>query len=186
LRTEYLTSEQLSESNWQLAAAAEFEQAWRVEANEALATPKLERLHLATGLLLPIWDKLPGDYVRVSRIAAKDGRSLLGREIGVGDIPELANALGQDLDQSLDPDDLASVVMKTGKALPFRSVEALTMKRSLVNGNQRLELTGWTADRLDWYKAQGCFTEIIRYQTRLFVPTMDAVAIVGRLAFRQT
>ena len=125
--------------------AAEFEQAWRAEANEALATPKLERLHLATGLLLPIWDKLPGDYVRVSRIAAKDGRSLLGREIGVGDIPELANALGQDLDQSLDPNDLASVALKTGKPLSFRSVEALTVKRSLVNGSQRLELTGWSA-----------------------------------------
>ncbi len=181
LRAEYLTSDQLSESNWQRVDASEFEQAWRIEANEALATPKLERLHLATGLLLPIWDKLPGDYVRVSRIAAKDGRSLLGREIGVGDIPQLAKALGTDIDQSLEPDDLASVVMKTGKSLPFRSVEALTVKRSLVNGSQRLELTGWSADRLDWYKAQGCFTEIIRYHTRLFVAPETADEVLRKL-----
>lgn len=157
-------------------------QSWRAETNEALATPKLERLHLATGLLLPIWDKLPGDYVRVSRIAAKDGRSLLGREIGVGDIPELAKALGQDLDQSLDSADLALIVMKAGRPLPFRSVEALIIKRSLVNGNQRIELTGWSADRLDWYKARGCFTEIIRYQTRLFVPCEDAAKMLKALS----
>jgi hypothetical protein len=47
------------------------------------------------------------------------------------------------------------------------SVDPLTLKRSLVNGTQRLELTGWSIARLDWYKAQGCFTEIIRFQTRL-------------------
>ncbi|MEQ1540236.1 MAG: methylase, partial [Sphingorhabdus sp.] len=93
---------------------------------------------------------------------------------------------GQDLHQSLDPNDLASVALKTGKPLSFRSVEALTVKRSLVNGSQRLELTGWSADRLDWYKAQGCFTEIIRYQTRLFVPTNDAGAVFGCLTCRQT
>ncbi len=185
LRAEYLTSGQLAESNWQPVGREQFENDWRAETAEALASPKRERLHLATGLLLPIWDKLPGDYVRVSRIAAKDGRSLLGREIGMGDIPELAQALGKDLDRSLDPADIVSAVMKTGKPLPFRSVEALTVKRSLVNGSQRLELTGWSADRLDWYKAKGCFTEIIRYQTRLFVPSSDAAAIVGRIASRQ-
>ena len=32
--------------------------------------------------LLPVWDKLPSDYVRVSRISARDGRSLLGRRNG--------------------------------------------------------------------------------------------------------
>jgi hypothetical protein len=57
--------------------------------------------------------------------------------------------------------------------------EHLTLKRSLVNGSQRLELTGWSAARLDWYKAQGCFTEIIRYQTRLFVPVGAAVSVIS-------
>jgi hypothetical protein len=50
-----------------------------------------------------------------------------------------------------------------------------------VNGRQRLELTGWSAARLDWYKAQGCFTEIIRYQTRLFVPLGDGGSIISSL-----
>jgi hypothetical protein len=55
---------------------------------------KRERLYLATGLLLPVWDKLPTDFVRVSRISAADGRSLLGREVPVHCVPELCRALG--------------------------------------------------------------------------------------------
>ena len=35
---------------------------------------------------------------------------------------------------------------------------------------------------LDWYKAQGCFTEIIRYKTRLFVPIDGAAIVIARLA----
>jgi len=31
-------------------------------------------------------------------------------------------------------------------------------------------------------KAQGCFAEIIRYQTRLFVPTEGAAAVLPRIA----
>jgi hypothetical protein len=182
LRAEYLTSGQLAESNWQPVGREQFENDWRAETAEALASPKRERLHLATGLLLPIWDKLPGDYVRVSRIAAKDGRSLLGREIGMGDIPELAAALGTDLPQAIAPAELASLVMRTGKPLLLLGVEPLTVKRSLVNGSQRLELSGWSAERLDWYKAKGCFTEIIRYQTRLFLPCADAASILTAIS----
>lgn len=182
LRAEYLTADQLAESNWEPIDAAEFATGWQAETVEALAVPKIERLHLATGLLLPIWDKIPGDYVRVSRIAAKDGRSLLGREIGIGDIPELAKALGAEIDQSVPPTELASLIMRGGKTMPLQSIEPLTVKRSLVNGSQRLELSGWSADRLDWYKAQGCFTEIIRYQTRLFVPASEMQTVLERLA----
>ena len=57
----------------------------------------------------------------------------------------------------------------------------LMLERSLVNGAQRLELTGWTASRLDWYKAQGCFTEIIRFQTRLFVALEGAPGTLARI-----
>ena len=56
------------------------------------------------------------------------------------------------------------------------------VKRSLVGGEQRLELTGYAPDRLDWYKTMGCFTEIIRYRTRLFVPVSKASIILPALA----
>jgi hypothetical protein len=63
----------------------------------------------------------------------------------------------------------------------LRGIEGLILKRSLVNGSQRLELSGFGPARLPWYKAQGCFTEIIRYQTRLFVPVDRAAEVIAKL-----
>jgi P-loop containing NTP hydrolase pore-1/C-terminal domain on Strawberry notch homologue len=182
LRDEYLTADQLTQSNWTDIDLAGFEASWRAETAEAIATPKSDRLFLATGLLLPVWDKLPDDFVRVSRIAAADGRTLLGREISQIDLTGLSQKLGLDLSPSIQIDEVADLVLKTGKALPLSSIEPLMLKRSLVNGSQRLELTGWSAERLAWYKAQGCFTEIIRYQTRLFLPLAGANPVLACLA----
>src|SRR3546814_15856959 len=113
------------------------------------------------GLLLPVWDKLPSDFVRVSRISAADGRSLLGREVPVHCVPDLSRALGLERDQTLSADDIVQTVAATGRAMEFAGREKLMVKRSLVNGSQRIELNSWSVARLDWYKAQGCFTEKI-------------------------
>src|SRR3546814_14623858 len=122
---------------------------------------------------LPV-DKLPSDFVGVSRISAADVRALRGREVPVHCVPDLSRALGLERDQTLSADDIVQTVAATGRAMEFAGREKLMVKRSLVNGSQRIELNGWSVARLDWYKAQGCFTEIIRSQTRLFVPSAGA------------
>jgi hypothetical protein len=182
LKRGHLTAEQLEESNWEPIDAAEFRRLWQVEVEEASASHKRERLHLATGLLLPVWDKLPSDYVRVSRISARDGRSPLGREVPLHCVPELCQSLGLESENAFSAEQIVDAVLAAGRPMQVKGREALTLKRSLVNGAQRLELAGWSAARLDWYKAQGCFTEIIRYQTRLFVPTEAAGSVLARLS----
>jgi hypothetical protein len=182
VKREHLPCDRLDETSWEAATEAAFAEAWRAELREAESAPRRETLHLATGLLLPVWDKLPDDHVQVIRIAADDGRSLLGREIPAASLPDLGSKLGLEVSLDLPPDALAATVLRTGKPLPFRGVEALVLKRSLVNSAQRLEITGFSAPRLPWYKAQGCFTEIIRYQTRLFVPLERAAEVLGRLS----
>ena len=181
LKRNYLSAEQLDESSWEPVALDVFRDAWAAEVAEAQTSHKRERLFLATGLLLPVWDKLPSDFVRVTRISASDGRSLLGREVQLHCVPELCRALGLEHEETLTNDDLVRTVLSTGRAMEVKAREQLTLKRSLVGGLQRLELTGWSAARLDWYKAQGCFAEIIRYQTRLFVPLDGAPAVLARL-----
>jgi hypothetical protein len=116
------------------------------------------------------------------RIAADDGRSLLGREVALVHLDALGASLGLDLSLDLPADELAATVLRTGKPLPLRGPEPLVLKRALVNSSQRLELQGFSAARLAWYKAQGCFTEIIRFQTRLFVPVDRAVEVIARVA----
>ena len=181
LKREYLTADQLEESSWDTLTVEEFRALWSAEADEAATTPKRERLHLATGLLLPVWDKLPSDHVRVSRVSANDGRSLLGREVPAHCIPDLCRALGLEQDIALALDDIMRAVLASGQAMEVKGRDKLTLKRSLVNGAQRLELTGWSTPRLDWYKSLGCFTEIIRYRTRLFVPIDGAAEVLARL-----
>jgi hypothetical protein len=182
LKRSHITEDQLAESSWEDISIDAFREAWAAEVEEARTSHKRERLYLATGLLLPVWDKLPSDFVRVSRISAADGRSLLGREVPVHCVPELCRALGLEREQALSADDIFQTVLATGRAMEFAGREKLMVKRSLVNGSQRIELTGWSVARLDWYKAQGCFTEIIRYQTRLFVPIEGAASVIARLA----
>ncbi|MEO8454588.1 MAG: strawberry notch C-terminal domain-containing protein, partial [Sphingomicrobium sp.] len=181
LKREHVQRDLLPETSWEQVSLARFEQTWAAEADEAASTLRRETMHIVTGLLLPVWDKLPDDQVQVIRIAADDGRSLLGREIASVHLAELGTRLGLDVSLDMQPHELAETVLRTGKPLPFRGPEALTLKRSLVNGSQRLELAGFAAARLGWYKAQGCFTEIIRYQTRMFVPVDRAAAVLERL-----
>ena len=181
LKRSHITEDQLAESSWEGISVDAFREAWVAEVEESRTSHKRERLYLATGLLLPVWDKLPSDFVRVSRISAADGRSLLGREVPVHSVPELCRALGLEREQTLSAEEIVQTVLTTGRAMEFAGREQLMVKRSLVNGSQRIELTGWSVARLDWYKAQGCFTEIIRYQTRLFVPIEGAASVVARL-----
>jgi hypothetical protein len=182
LAREHLAHARLDETQWQRAGEAAFEKAWRAEVEEAAASVRREAIHLAAGLLLPVWDKLPDDHVQIIRIAAGSGQSLLGREIPATALADLGTKLGLDVSLELPPDETAAIVLRTGKPLPFRAMEDLVLKRALVNGSQRLELTGFSAARLAWYKAQGCFTEIIRYQTRLFLPVDRAAEILELLA----
>ena len=181
LKRGHLTADQLAESSWEPVDESTFRAAWQAEVDEALSSLKRERLHLATGLLLPVWDKLPADHVRVSRISARDGRSLLGREVPLHAVGDICSALGLDARPDTAPESLVVAVLASGRAMPVKARETLMLKRSLVNSAQQLELTGWSAARLDWYKAQGCFTEIIRFQTRLFIPLEGAADLLARI-----
>ena len=152
---------------------------WLDEEEQAASETAHERVHLATGLLLPVWNKIPGEFVRVTRIAASDGRSIIGREISELDMADLSRAFGLDMNWTINPSRIAEMLMQSGKPFSVQSHDDLTAKRSLVNGSQRLELTGFSAERLDWYKSKGCFTEIIQYRTRVFVPVASADAVLG-------
>jgi hypothetical protein len=180
LRRDKIAAAQFEESHWAPIDAVRFADLWRAEEADALASPKVERFALATGLLLPVWNKFPGQFVRVARIVTSDGRSLIGREVPAEDVPDLAKALGLEFEHTFTPTDLVETVLRSGKTLPVSA--DLQLKRSLVNGSQRLEVIGFEPARLPELKAVGCFTEIIRYQTRLFVPVTDAPAVLARIS----
>ena len=65
-----------------------------------------------------------------------------------------------------------------GARVTVNGIDTIVVKCARVAGQQRLEIVGAPADRLSWYKAKGCYTEIIAYRTRLFVPDMKAESIM--------
>ncbi len=182
LKSANWTLEALGESHWEEIGVTAFTSAWRAEEEEAAASPVTERVHLATGLLLPVWKRLPGDHVRVTRLVAEDGQSIIGREVLDIDLAAIAETFGLSGVTGPAAEQLGDLVLASGKPLGLASHDPLTVKRSLVGGEQRLELTGFSPDRLDWYKGKGCFTEIIRYRTRLFVPVSTASSVLPALA----
>ncbi len=181
LKSANWTLDALGESLWEEVGVTEFSKLWTQEESAAAASPVTERVHLATGLLLPVWKRLPGDHVRVTRLAAEDGSSIIGREVLDIDHAKIAETFGLKGVSGPAPAELGRLVLTSGTAQPLTSHDALTIKRSLVGGEQRLELTGYAPERLDWYKTKGCFTEIIRYRTRLFVPVSKASTVLPDL-----
>src|SRR3546814_897330 len=80
--------------------------------------------------------------------------------------------------------DLPDAVVKAvsaGRSIDVSQPFPLTIKRSIVNGSQRIELVGCPHDRLPWLKSLGCFTEVIQYRTRIFVPLPSSEIILSRL-----
>jgi predicted RNA methylase len=179
-RREYLSQNLYEESNWDTVHAELFRTAWQAEAEELHATMHSETLYLATGLLLPIWNKLPDDDCQVLRVVDPSGASVLGRAVPMAAISELSRKLGLDIEVTITPSELVALAERSAKPQPLPGTD-MSLKRALVGGAQRLELAGWEPRRLPEYKALGCFTDIIRYQTRLFLPPDRAAEILTHL-----
>ncbi|WP_339472608.1 hypothetical protein, partial [Pseudomonas sp. EL_65y_Pfl1_R83] len=103
---------------------------------------------------------------------------LPGRIVPAPLVPKLAEAFGIATTITVSAEDTARHVMTTGE---ITGVGAYRLKRSLVAGQQRLELLDWPHTRLAELKAAGCFTNIIQHKTRMFVPTSNAAAVIARI-----
>ena len=117
----------------------------------------------------------------VNRIVDGEGRAWLGRLVFPDHLAALYAKLGLDGPGDPTPDDVAQSVL-AGRTVTLTRPFALTVKRSLVNGAQRIELVGCPAGQLAWLKSLGCFTEIIQYRTRVFAPVAGAQAVFAALA----
>ncbi len=158
----------LESSTWQQVSIDAFAAAWSIEVDEL---PKFttDYLHLMTGILLPIWKILPQHSSRVFRLQTSDGQKILGRVVNAHDIQTVREQLGL-RNQVLSPEELVSLVLneRYTQQLPG----GVTLRRSFIAGEPRIELVNAIslAERL---LAVGCFTEIINWQKRLFIPVSD-------------
>ena len=170
----------LAESHWGEVDEPAFKEAWESECAEIASRLDVETINIATGLLLPVWNKLPDDDVRVWRICDAAGQSLLGRIVSPSGFDKLAGAFGVTMDIILSPTELVEAARsRDGIAIP--GLPGARLARVHVNDQARLEIRHFPAARREHLKALGCFTEIIAYKTRLFIPAAKAEAILAQL-----
>jgi hypothetical protein len=162
------TLKAFEESAWENVSPEVWRAAWEREVGEA--DPWITRdLVLICGLLLPIWTHLPDKGTSVRRLKAPDGRRWLGRLLDPGQVPALKAALGlSDVASAYgDPAQVATLVLQEGAALCLSG--GLWLRRAKVMDRQRLEVVG-AAPQRSAFQTLGCFTEIIAYTPRVFVP----------------
>jgi phospholipid N-methyltransferase len=158
----------LESSTWKAVCVDAFIAAWSKEV-DALPKFTTDYLHLVTGILLPIWKILPQHNSRVFRLQTSDGQKILGRVVNANDIKSVAEQLGLK-DKLLSTQELVSLVLNEGYSQQLPG--GVTLRRSYIAAEPRIELVNAIslAERL---LAVGCFTEIINWQKRLFIPVSD-------------
>ncbi|MBC1237728.1 strawberry notch family protein [Nostoc sp. 2RC] len=160
-------------STWKQVPTEVFIAAWSKEV-DALPRFTTDYLHLVTGILLPIWKILPQHSSRVFRLQTSDGEKVLGRVVNANDIQTVREQLGL-RNQLLSPAELVKLVLdeKYSQQLPG----GIALRRSFIAGEPRIELVD-ALSLADQLVAAGCFTEIISWRKRVFVPTGDRAAAV--------
>jgi predicted RNA methylase len=157
----------LDQTHWERADRAVFSEAWERELVEVPAFTESD-LHIVTGLLLPIWKRLPDDSMRVYRLQTDAGERVIGRLVSPAWV---ARAVGAD-GLSLTPADAWTAVLDGRTILELQ--DGLRVRRSKVMGLFRVELCGFSDGMVDRLKAMGLTSEIIAWKLRLFVPTGTA------------
>ena len=166
---------------------AEWETVWK-EAVKDVPEYNESELHMITGALLPVWNKLPQDgNIKAMRITATDGTQYLGRVIPPKQIDAVLRSLGaskSSIKKQYTGKELYSAVMDKAQAVSFDGLYGATwtVSRRRVSGENRLEVTGRNLFAFK-EKYPGVFTETIQYKQRYFIPTgSKGEEILGKLA----
>ncbi len=165
----------MPETHWVEADRDAFASAWNAEIAEV---PEFSdsTLHMVTGLLLPIWKRLPNESTRVYRLQTDAGERIIGRRVSPAWVAH-ATATGV---TSITPEDAFTALMD-GKTI-LDLAEGLQLRRVRVMGALRIELTGFTDTMRQRLTAYGLYHEIISWKLRFFVPVdAQGPVIIGKL-----
>ena len=160
-------------------ADAQKRKAWEQAIKDSPQTSK-ETIHLITGALLPVWDRLDQASDRVIRTKTDQGKVLIGRQVKGNDIAAVLKRLGVQSDApQLTAQQALDYVMQKGATLVLSN--DWKIERRIVNNQARIELVGVKDfSDINLLKNMGAFAEVIQFRTRVFLPT-DRGDILERL-----
>ncbi len=165
----------MEDSHWQEADRGSFAAVWQREVDEVPAFTD-GTIHMVSGLLLPVWKRLPNESTRVYRLQTDDGERIIGRRVS----PAWAKNAASTGTANLSSDDAYAALVDGRTILDLAS--GLQLRRARVMGANRIELSGFTDTMRDRLRAYGLFSEIISWKLRFFVPVdTSGPAILGKL-----
>ena len=169
---ETMPHDALESSQWHDVLEPYWRSCWNDELT-ALPSHRESRFWLVTGLLLPIWDRLPEESMRVRRLVTDDGQHLIGRVLGPTEVHNFRGALGLDNASILTPDEIHDEILN--RYASFELTNSWKLSRRRIMGADRIEIHGPTDHDLETLKRMGCIAEVISWATRIFAPNRDAI-----------
>ncbi|CAI2932206.1 strawberry notch family protein [Aminobacter niigataensis] len=171
----HATSAMMDDSHWQEADRGTFAAIWQREVAEVPAYTE-GMIHMVSGLLLPVWKRLPNESTRVYRLQTDDGERIIGRRVS----PAWAANAASTGTTNLTSDEAYAALVDGRTILDL--ADGLQLHRARVMGANRVELSGFTEAMRDRLRAYGLFSEIISWKLRFFVPVdTSGPAILGKL-----
>jgi DNA topoisomerase IB/predicted RNA methylase len=178
-RSEWVPMGKLWERYERITDAEEAQQQWETEFKTAPASEP-ETVHVLTGTMLPIWDKIPGSPRIVRAQTTDTNRRMIGRVVPSGLVPAMVEQLTGRAAVISPEDALAS--------LPARLANGWRLKSSYVSGQERIEILGPDYNAHTLLDNAGVLKERIQFQMRYFLPKGNAPAVLGKVleSFRTT
>ena len=165
----------LDASQWRDTDEDRWRAFWDAEI-AGLPSHRESRFWLVAGLLLPIWDRLPDESMRVRRLVTDpgtgpgqaQGEHLIGRVLGPAEVTEFRVACGLAGGPGLTGAEIHDEVMVHGASFPLANGWRLARRRLMEA--DRIEIEGSTDGHVAALKRMGCIAEIVSWRTRLFAP----------------
>ena len=164
---ESMARAELDASHWRRADEATWRALWEDEI-ASLPTHRDSRFWLAAGLLLPIWDRLPAENMRVRRLTTDPGEALIGRVLDAEQVRAVRSSFGLDGGFAMTGSEAFEAVMGRGTALALANGWRLARRR--IMGADRVEIEGPADGDTDALKRMGCTVEIVSWRARAFAP----------------
>ena len=169
----------MPETRWTKANRASFAQAWSAEVKDVPEFTERE-IHIVTGLLLPIWKRLPEESSRVYRLQTDTGERIIGRLVTPA---WAATATDTGTFTAPTPKSVFTALMD-GKTI-FDLSDGLQLRRVRIMAAHRIELLGFTDGMRERLSAYGLFHEIISWKLRMFVASDESgIPVLTRLLER--
>ena len=178
-RNTRLTASELRQSHWIEASKKKWRTAWTRETDN-LPEFTENTLWVVAGLTIKVWGSITTRKLRVHRIVADDGTTLIGLTITTAEAITLATGLGTVMPGMSEAEALHETI-RCGKStinLNMGGGPPATLKRALVQSRARVEVQKTPANEVETLRRMGAIVEIIAWRTRCFIPDAEILAKV--------